>query len=99
MFLVDSPTRRIAALLDRAFETPMIALETVNVTWSVPFASNTYSVVTSLEDSSGFLQSVGFSYLPNGAGVQVRIQNNDTAAAHQGYVHAIAQISQLQSGN
>lgn len=80
--------------------TPVIgpqSIETVTVLWTIPFVSNTYTVSYGIEDASGFLQVTGFSYLPNGNGVLIRILNTDTAGSHQGTVHTIGRVSQLTS--
>lgn len=86
--------------MDSMTPTPVIgpeAIETVTVLWTIPFASNNYAVSYGVEDASGFLQVTGFSYLPNGNGVLVRVLNIDTASSHQGTVHAIGRVSQLAS--
>jgi hypothetical protein len=86
--------------LDARVETPSIepsAIESVVITWTVPFSDNTYIVSYGIEDVSGFLQVTGFSYLANGAGIAVYVLNNDPNASHQGYVHAQARVSQLSS--
>jgi hypothetical protein len=75
------------------------AIETVTVLWSVAFASNDYTVTYGIEDASGYLAISGFSYLPNGVGILVRVSNSDTSSAHSGTVHATGQISQLASSN
>jgi hypothetical protein len=80
--------------------TPMVApqsIETIEILWSVAFPTNTYNVSYGIEDPSGFLQVTGFSYLPGGTGVLVRVVNTDTQASHQGTVNAIGQQTQLGS--
>jgi len=64
--------------------------ESVRIIWSVPFSSNNYAVICGVEDSSGFLQTTGFTYLSNGTGVLVYVKNTDTKASHSGYVHVTA---------
>lgn len=88
----------IGNMMDARIETPNIApggTESVGVEWTEPFSDNTYVVAYGMEDSSGFLQIMGFSYLPNGTGVLVYVKNNDPANSHQGYVHAEGRVSQL----
>jgi hypothetical protein len=84
--------------LDARVESPVIApgsTESVMIEWSVPFPDNNYTVAYGIEDGSGFLQVTGFTYLPSGAGIVVRVNNLDTLASHQGTVNAEGRVSQL----
>lgn len=95
---ISSMQMLIGTMMDASIETPNIApggTEAVSVEWTEAFANNDYVVAYGLQDSSGFLQIMGFSYLPNGTGVLVYVKNNDTSNSHQGYVNAEARASQL----
>jgi hypothetical protein len=78
--------------------TPSVApqsIESVVVTWTVPFTDNNYTVGLSINDASGYLQIMGFSYLDGGVGIVVRVLNTDQTAVHTGVVHALARVNAL----
>jgi hypothetical protein len=60
------------------------------VGWASSFTGNNYTVIFSVEDSTGFLQIDSWFYNAGGAGVTVKVSNTDSAAAHTGTIHAIA---------
>jgi hypothetical protein len=73
--------------------TPSIAASShtnVVVGWASSFTGNNYTVILSVEDSTGFLQIDSWFYNAGGAGVTVKVSNTDSAAAHTGTIHAIA---------
>lgn len=76
-------------------ETPTIdpeSIESVAIMWPASFTNNSYMVSYSLQDSSGFLSILSFTYMSGGVGINVLVRNSDTAASHQGYVLAQGNI-------
>lgn len=68
------------------------ALSTVDILWSSPFPNNNYAVSYSLQDDTGSLQILNFSYMANGAGITVRVQNKDSVNSATGYVIVTGQL-------
>lgn len=90
----------VGSSMEAQMETPAVgpqSIETVILLWTIPFPDNTYTVSYGVEDASGFLQITGFTRLPEGAGILVRVLNTDSSAVHQGTVNAIGRVSQLTS--
>jgi hypothetical protein len=86
----------VGTVMDSTVETPSIAagaLSAITLDWSIAFPDNTYTVSYGMEDSSGYLAITGFVYQDSGVGITVYVRNNDSSAAHQGYVHAEGRTS------
>jgi hypothetical protein len=68
---------------------PALSTLQVTVNLSTPYADNNYSPSLSLEDPSGQLQIISFTYQAAGVGVLVLVRNNDAGAAHMGTIHIL----------
>jgi hypothetical protein len=64
--------------------------EVAIVSWPVSMANNSYTVVCSVEDPTGFLEITSWSYLPGGIGITVVVENTDSDNEHLGTIHAVA---------
>lgn len=73
------------------------AIEAVEVIWTIPFGDNNYTVSYGINDTSGFMQVTGYSYLPSGTGILVHVLNTDPDTAHTGTVNCLARVSSLTS--
>jgi hypothetical protein len=69
-----------------------LATETIEVDWNTPYAADNYIVSCLMEDASGFLQVISFSYVSTGVGILVRVQNSDNAT-HNGFIHSISRVT------
>lgn len=71
------------------------AKESVTVLWAYPFNDNNYSVSYALNDASGALQILGYTYLLNGGGIEVLVWNKDMSTAFSGVVN----VTSVQVGS
>lgn len=62
--------------------------ETVVVTWPVSLGADGYVVNLSMEEDTGGLQIISFSYLTPGSSISVRVANNSLTDTLAGFVHA-----------
>jgi hypothetical protein len=88
--MAESPAATAAARV----QTPMIgpsSVVAVQVIWGTAFPDNSYVATCNVQDDTGLLQVLNYSYLPNGTGIEVRVSNNDPVSSAQGYVSASAQ--------
>jgi hypothetical protein len=72
---------------------PASSTAAVSITWPTPFADNTYSVGLSMEDSTGDLTILGFSYQSSGVGITVNVANSHSGGSVTGNVHTSARAN------
>jgi hypothetical protein len=64
--------------------------ETVQCNWTPVQTDDSYTVAVSIEDASGYLEILSWSYIVGGLGLNVIVRNTDRLATHQGIVHVCA---------
>lgn len=83
-----------AALQSTRFVTASItagASQTFDIPWPVPYGDDNYTVIVSMQDGTGSLTIVSFTYTsPIGSGISVIVRNTDTTLPHAGTIHAFA---------
>ena len=64
---------------------------TVDVTWAMPYTSNSYTPDVTIMDPSGYLQLVSVNYSASaGVGLVIVVQNTDAVDPHTGTVAVLA---------
>lgn len=68
---------------------PAKATITVPVTLTSPYSDNNYTVSLAVQDPTGMLEILSFTYQTGGTGVNVLVRNNSSTTALTGTVNAI----------
>jgi hypothetical protein len=63
----------------------------IDVSWDIPYHSNDYTAVLSIEDPTGGLEVAGWSKLSNGRGVHVTVYNASNGTVDNAILHMIGQ--------
>lgn len=71
-------------------EIPALSTQQVTANLSVPYSDNNYTPVISLEDPTGELELISFTFQLSGAGLFVLIKNNSKTTAISGNIHILS---------
>lgn len=63
----------------------------VDVSWDIPYRSNDYTAVSSIEDPTGGLQISGWNKLSDGRGIHVTVYNASNGTIEGAILHVIGQ--------
>lgn len=63
----------------------------VETSWDIPYRSNDYTAVPSIEEATGGLEISGWSKLSDGRGLHVTVYNASNGTIADGILHAIGQ--------
>lgn len=71
-------------------EIPALATQEVTADLSTPYSDNNYTPVISLEDPTGELEILSFTYQLSGVGLFVLVRNNSRTVALSGNIHILS---------
>jgi hypothetical protein len=69
---------------------PASTIQEVTVNLPTTYSDNNYTAILSMQEGTGQLQILSFTYQPAGVGVIALVKNTSTTAALSGFIHLIA---------
>jgi hypothetical protein len=69
---------------------PALSTQQVTANLSTPYSDNNYTPTLSLEDPTGELEIISFTYQLSGVGLYVLVRNNSKTAAISGNIHILS---------